>query len=54
LPSLEEADKLNRNLRATDVSFVRADRLKRTKRGFVELVPDLIVEVKSKSDRLKT
>ena len=57
LPSLEDvekADKLKRNLRAPDVSFVRADRLKRTKRDFVELVPDLIVEVKSKSDRLKT
>jgi Uma2 family endonuclease len=65
LPSLEdveEADKLKRNLRAPDVSFVRADRLKRTKRDFVELVPDLIVEVKSKSespsdtlcDRIKT
>ncbi|GAX43497.1 hypothetical protein NIES4075_45120 [Tolypothrix sp. NIES-4075] len=58
LPSLEEdvkeADKLKRNLRAPDVSFVRADRLKRTKRDFVELVPDLMVEVKSKSDRLKT
>jgi Uma2 family endonuclease len=57
LPSLEdveEADKLKRNLRAPDVSFVRADRLKRTKRDFVELVPDLIVEVKSKSDRVPT
>jgi Uma2 family endonuclease len=57
LPSLEDveqADKLKRNLRAPDVSFVRADRLKRTKRDFVELVPDLIVEVKSKSDRIKT
>jgi len=58
LPSLEEdveeADKFKRNLRAPDVSFVRADRLKRTKRDFVELVPDLVVEVKSKSDRIKT
>ena len=42
-----------RNLRAPDVSFVRADRLKRTKRDFVELVPDLMVEVKSKTDRVK-
>lgn len=52
LPSLEdvETDKLKRNLRAPDVSFVRADRLKRTKRDFVELVPDLMVEVKSKSE----
>lgn len=36
------------------MSFVRADRLKKTKRDFVELVPDLMVEVKSKSDRIKT
>jgi Uma2 family endonuclease len=42
-----------RNLRAPDVSFVRANRLKRTKRDFVELVPDLMVEVKSKTDRVK-
>ncbi|MGI8501796.1 MAG: Uma2 family endonuclease [Hassallia sp.] len=53
LPSLEdvqEADKLKRNLRAPDVSFVRADRLKKTKRDFVEIMPDLMVEVKSKSE----
>jgi Uma2 family endonuclease len=31
----------------------RADRLKKTKRDFVELVPDLMVEIKSKSDRIK-
>ncbi len=41
------------NLRAPDVSFVRAERLKKTKRDFLELVPDLMVEVKSKSDRIK-
>ncbi|HEY9597133.1 MAG TPA: Uma2 family endonuclease, partial [Cyanophyceae cyanobacterium] len=41
-----------RNLRAPDVSFVQASRLKRTKRDFVELVPDLMVEVKSKTDRV--
>src|SRR3712207_6616373 len=40
----EETDGSNgqkepRNLRAPDVSFVRADRLKRTLRDFVELVP---------------
>ena len=46
-------DKEPRNLRAADVSFVRADRLKKTKRDFVELVPDLTVEVKSKTDRIK-
>lgn len=35
------------------MSFVRADRLKKTKRDFVELVLDLMVEIKSKSDRIK-
>jgi Uma2 family endonuclease len=53
LPSMEEGDSEKRNLRAPDVSFVRADRLKKSKRDFVELVPDLMVEVKSKSDRIK-
>ncbi|MEH1890688.1 MAG: Uma2 family endonuclease [Nostoc sp.] len=53
LPSIEEDDLEKRNLRAPDVSFVRADRLKKTKRDFVELVPDLMVEIKSKSDRIK-
>ncbi|WGV25196.1 Uma2 family endonuclease [Halotia branconii] len=53
LPSIKEGDSEKRNLRAPDVSFVRADRLKKTKRDFVELVPDLMVEVKSKSDRIK-
>ncbi|MBW4668595.1 MAG: Uma2 family endonuclease [Cyanomargarita calcarea GSE-NOS-MK-12-04C] len=59
LPSLEpedgeEIDREKRNLRAPDVSFVRADQLKKTKRDFVELLPDLTVEIKSKSDRIKT
>ncbi len=53
LPSIEEGDSAKRNLRAPDVSFVRADRLKKTKRDFVEMVPDLMVEVKSKTDRIK-
>jgi Uma2 family endonuclease len=52
LPTLE-ADNEKRNLRAPDVSFVRADRLKTSKRDFVELLPDLMVEIKSKSDRIK-
>lgn len=43
----------NSNLRAPDVSFVRAERLKRSQRNFVELVPDLMVEIKSKTDRIK-
>ena len=58
LPNTQEEDGNNgssepRNLRAPDVSFVKADRLKKTKRDFVKLVPDLMVEVKSKTDRVK-
>ena len=58
LPSIEEngsnkGEEQPRNLRAPDVSFVRADKLKKTKRDFVELLPDLTVEVKSKTDRIK-
>ncbi len=53
LPSIEEDDLEKRNLRSPDVSFVRSDRLKKTKRDFVELVPDLMVEIKSKSDIIK-
>ncbi len=41
------------NLRAPDVSFVSAERLKRSKRYFAEMVPDLTVEIKSQSDRIK-
>lgn len=40
------------NLRAPDVSFVSASRLKRSTRYFAELVPDLTVEIKSQSDRI--
>ncbi|MEG4943715.1 Uma2 family endonuclease [Microcoleus sp. F4-D5] len=43
----------NSDLRAPDVSFVLAARLKQSKRYFAELVPDLVVEIKSQSDRLK-
>jgi Uma2 family endonuclease len=48
-----EVESEKRNLRAPDLSFVRADRLKKTKRDFVELVPDLMVEVKSKTDKIQ-
>ena len=41
------------NLTATDVSFVRAQRLRRSIRYFAEMVPDLVVEIKSQSDRIK-
>jgi Uma2 family endonuclease len=43
----------NSNLTAPDVSFVTADRLKQSKRYFAELVPDLVVEINSQSERLK-
>jgi Uma2 family endonuclease len=43
----------NSDLRVPDVSFVLAARLKQSKRYFAELVPDLVVEIKSQSDRLK-
>jgi Uma2 family endonuclease len=38
------------DVRAPDCSFIRADRLRRTTEGYAELVPDLMFEVKSKSD----
>jgi Uma2 family endonuclease len=41
------------NLKAPDVSFVRASRLRQSPRYFGELVPDLVVEIKSQSDRIK-
>lgn len=40
------------NLTAPDVSFVRAARLLQSPRYFGELVPDLVVEIKSQSDRI--
>ena len=43
----------NTDLRAPDVSFVAAERLRRTVRSFAELVPDLVVEIKSKTDRIR-
>ena len=42
----------NTDLRAPDVSFVSAERLRRSQRSFGELVPDLVVEIKSKTDRI--
>lgn len=35
---------------APDCSFIRADRLKRTTEDYAQLVPDLMFEVKSKTD----
>ena len=43
----------NTDLRAPDVSFVSAERLRTTVRDFAKLVPDLVVEIKSKSDRIR-
>ncbi|WP_333275823.1 MULTISPECIES: Uma2 family endonuclease [unclassified Microcoleus] len=40
-------------LTAPDVSFVRAARIGQSPRYFAELVPDLVVEIKSQSDRIK-
>lgn len=40
------------DLRGPDVSFVSAERMRRSPRDFANLVPDLMVEVKSKSDRI--
>ena len=42
----------NSDLRAPDVSFVCANRLKKSTEDYAELVPDLVVEVKSKTDSL--
>lgn len=42
------------NLTAPDVSFVSAARLRQSPRYFGELVPDLVVEIKSQSDRIRT
>jgi Uma2 family endonuclease len=44
----------NSNVRAPDVSFVLAERLRRSPRSFAEIAPDLMIEVKSPSDTLKS
>ena len=43
----------NSDTRAPDVSFVQAERLRKSPRSFAELTPDLMVEVKSPSDSMK-
>src|SRR4028118_740263 len=43
----------NTDLTAPDVSFVRAARLRQSPRYFGELVPDLVVEIKSQSEIIK-
>lgn len=42
----------NSDTRAPDVSFVLAERLRRSPRSFAEIAPDLMVEVKSPGDSL--
>lgn len=42
------------DVRAPDASFVKAERLRRTTEDFANLVPDLIFEVRSKTDDLDT
>ena len=42
----------SKDVRAPDVSFVRADRLRQSPKGYAELAPDLTVEVKSPTDSL--
>lgn len=43
----------NSDVRAPDASFIRAEKLKQTTENYAQVVPDLIFEVKSKSDTLK-
>lgn len=43
----------NSDTRAPDVSFVLAERLRRSPRSFAELAPDLMVEVKSPTDSVR-
>ena len=40
--------------RAPDASFIKAERMRRTTEDFANLVPDLIFEVRSKTDNLDT
>ncbi|HEY9707646.1 MAG TPA: Uma2 family endonuclease [Oculatellaceae cyanobacterium] len=44
----------NSNVRSPDVSFVLAERLRLSPRSFAELAPDLMIEVKSPSDTMKS
>jgi len=40
------------DIRASDASFIRAEQLRQTTENYAQLVPDLMFEVKSKSDSL--
>ena len=41
------------NVKAPDVSFVLAERLRQSPRYFAQMLPDLMVEIKSQSDRIQ-
>ncbi len=43
----------NSDLTAPDVSFVSAERLRQSPRYFGQIVPDLVVEIKSQSDLIR-
>jgi len=43
----------NGDLVAPDAAFVRAEKLRESPRSYVDLVPDLVVEVKSSTDSVK-
>ncbi|MEB3277481.1 MAG: Uma2 family endonuclease [Lyngbya sp.] len=43
----------DQDVRAPDAAFIQAERLKKTTENYAEVVPDLIFEVKSKSDSLE-
>lgn len=42
-----------RDVRVTDASFVAAERLRRSPQAFAELAPDLMIEVKSPTDKIE-
>lgn len=42
----------NGDLLAPDVAFVKAEKLKKSPRSYAEVVPDLVVEIKSATDRV--
>lgn len=42
----------DRDIRTPDASFIRAEKLPRPTEDYIDLVPDLIFEVKSQSDKL--
>ncbi|NJO41659.1 MAG: Uma2 family endonuclease [Cyanobacteria bacterium CRU_2_1] len=43
----------NSDVRAPDVSFVKAERLRRSPASYAQIVPDFMVEVKSPNDTLR-